>query len=300
MENRVKGIGLILLGSLVVSPIGAVVAGFDHINAFELVMLRCAGITAFFVLVIVLTGGPQERKTTKLTEIGRPGLIASVALGTAFALAVYAFQNAPVARVLLLFATAPLQAAVIARLFLNEHLSGVTSVAVALSLVGVVLIVFGGQEDESTIHQSNWGSLAAFIASTFYAIFSVALRAGKNIDMRVSMALSGIVGLVLALVIFLLSAEQIRSSPQEALAMLGVGFFLTGGAFLLYTVGSKSVSAAEFTMISLFEIFLGSLWAWMFLDQGISRMTLFGGALFLIALILNARFGHDVRTQRTP
>ncbi|MEM9360397.1 MAG: hypothetical protein AAGB04_29825, partial [Pseudomonadota bacterium] len=85
--------------------------------------------------------------------------------------------------------------------------------------------------------------------STLYAVFSVALRAGRDMDMRVSMLVVGLIGMVLALALFFATGQQVMSNGNEAVAIFCFGFFLTGGAFFLYTNGSKSVSTAEFSMV---------------------------------------------------
>ncbi len=288
MGNRRLGIGLILLGALIISPTGALVAGLGHISSLEIVILRCFGIVAFFFLIVVATSGFGG--IARFRKSGLPGLVASFVMGTIMVLSIYAFHNAPVARVLLLFSTAPLQAALIARFVLGERLAKATILALCLSLAGIVLIVLGGivSSDEDRISLS--GDLAAVFSSTLYAVFSVALRAGRDMDMRVSMLMVGLIGMVFALVLFFATGEQVGSNAVEAAIVFGMGFFLTGGAFLLFTIGSKWVSSAEFSMVSLSEIFFGSLWAWLFLSQNISLTTGIGGALFFFAILIDARF----------
>lgn len=288
MNNRRWGIGLILLGSLIISPVGAVVAGMGHVSSLEFVILRCAGIAVFFAVVVAATSGIGG--LTRFRQSGIPGLVASLSLGTIMVMAVYAFHHAPVARVLLLFSTAPLQAALIARLVLGERLAGATVLALCLSLVGIVLIVAGGRNDAGEAGFSLSGDLAAIASSVLYAVFSVALRAGREVDMRVSMLMVGLIGMTLALILFVVNGEYAQSNGAESAVIFGTGFLLTGGAFFLYTIGSKFVTSAEFSMVSLSEIFFGSLWAWLFLSQSISGTTALGGALFFFAIILDARF----------
>lgn len=288
MDDRRRGIGLIVLGALIISPTGALVAGMGHVSTPEFVILRCAGIAAFFALAVAVTSGLGG--IARFRQSGVPGLVASVSLGTIMVLSIYAFQNAPVARVLLLFSTAPLQAALIARLVLGERLAKATVLALCLSLAGIILIVMGGLNSDSTDDFSLSGDLAAVLSSTLYAVFSVALRAGRDLDMRVSMLMVGLIGMILALVLFLSVGERVNSTTLEAAAIFGIGFFLTGGAFFLFTIGSKWVSSAEFSMVSLSEIFFGSLWAWLFLSQGISLITGLGGVLFFLAILVDARF----------
>lgn|GEM_PF-3748594 len=294
MLSRRTGIFLIILGALVISPVGAIIADLDHVSPAEILFLRCVGVAAFFFLIITGTSNIGAIRAIRLS--GLSGIVAAGSMAAALACSIFAFQHTSVARTLLLFALAPLLAAVLARFFLKERLAKATLVALAISLVGLVLIVLGGREfDGGHSPSSIAGDFAALCGSFFYASFAVALRAGKLVDMRPAMLVTGVIGAAFGSILFVWGGEQISSSVADAGLVIAIGFALTGGAFLLFTIGSKSVSSAEFTMISLSEILFGSIWAWAFLGQGISGLTLAGGVLFITALLVDVRFAGSER-----
>jgi len=72
---------------------------------------------------------------------------------------------------------------------------------------------------------------------------------------------------------------------------MGMGVFQVGAGLILYTLGSRSLPAAELTLLSLAEVLLGPLWVWLFLNETASLNTLVGGAVLLIAIAGNAVSG---------
>ena len=75
---------------------------------------------------------------------------------------------------------------------------------------------------------------------------------------------------------------------DDAAVALALGVFQVGCGLILYTAGSKTVPAAELTILSLSEVLLGPIWVWLFLGETATQLTLIGGAILLIAIIYNA------------
>jgi len=60
-----------------------------------------------------------------------------------------------------------------------------------------------------------------------------------------------------------------------------------GLAFL--TVGARLIPAAEVALITLLEIVLGPLWVWIALSEQPGALTLTGGAIVLVAVLIQVR-----------
>lgn len=71
----------------------------------------------------------------------------------------------------------------------------------------------------------------------------------------------------------------------------GHGGFQVGAGLILYTLGSRSLPAAELALLSLAEVQLGPLWVWFFLGETESLYTLIGGAVLIAAIAGNAVSG---------
>ena len=72
---------------------------------------------------------------------------------------------------------------------------------------------------------------------------------------------------------------------------MGMGVFQVGGGLVLYTLGSKTLPAAELTLLSLAEVLLGPLWVYLFLNEVATLNTLVGGLVLLLAIDGNAISG---------
>lgn len=80
-------------------------------------------------------------------------------------------------------------------------------------------------------------------------------------------------------------------SVNDGSISMGMGVFQVGAGLILYTLGSRSLPAAELTLLSLAEVLLGPLWVWLFLGDTATLNTLIGGAVLLLAIAGNAVSG---------
>ena len=108
--------------------------------------------------------------------------------------------------------------------------------------------------------------------------------------------LSGFFAIVIMGVICLSLGLPLILTPRDGGIALTMGVFQVGAGLVFYTLGSRSVPAAELTLLSLAEVVLGPLWVWLFLGELISQKTMLGGCILLLAIMGNALLG----TRRKP
>ena len=235
------------------------------------------------------TESPAKRRT-----IGEVALL--VILFFAYAGGIYAIQSTTVASALLIFAAAPMFAALLGWLVLGERLRPATGLAIAAAMTGVAVMVSEGFSTGNLI-----GDLAALGSALGFAIYTVILRRGRSRDMMPSVFLSGLVTIVMSSLICLaLGHSLVLTANDMSVAMLmGVG--QVGLGLVLYTLGSKTVPSAEMTLLSLGEVLLAPVWVWMYMGEVPSRLTVIGGGILLAAIIGNAVTGLNrnyVRIRR--
>ena len=80
-------------------------------------------------------------------------------------------------------------------------------------------------------------------------------------------------------------------SAHDGGIAMGMGVFQVGAGLVLYTIGSRSLPAAELALLSLAEVLLGPFWVWLFLGETASANTLVGGLILLVAIAGNALSG---------
>ena len=135
------------------------------------------------------------------------------------------------------------------------------------------------------------GNLAALGSAFGFAVFTVALRWGRSGDMLPAVFLSGIFAIFITSSICLLSGLSFKISVNDSSIAMGMGVFQVGAGLVLYTLGSKTLPAAELTLLSLAEVLLGPLWVYLFLNEVATLNTLLGGLVLLLAIAGNAISG---------
>jgi len=266
------------------STVGLGIRLIEDAVVWQILFYRSISMSIFLYVVIRFRSG--ESPFTQIGRIGSPAYIAGLSLVAAYSGGIYAIQNTSVANAMLLFATAPFMAAILGWIVLRERVRPATWVAIAVALGGIAIMV-GDQSDGVGMV----GSLAALGSALGFAVFTVALRWGRTGEMLPSVFLSGLFALIITFAICHFSGLSTRLSVFDGGIAMGMGVFQVGAGLILYTLGSRSLPAAELTLLSLAEVLLGPVWVWLFLGEGASMNTMIGGAVLLAAIIGNALSG---------
>ncbi len=275
---------LVFFAGVLWSTVGLGIRLIEGAGVWQILFYRSISLTFLLYIVIHLRGGSTKLISKELFKT--PKIIGGLSLVAAYAGGIFAIQTTSVANAMLLFATAPFIAAVLANLILGEKVRLITWCAVIVAMGGIAYMF----ADKST-QFSLLGSLAALGSAVGFAIFSVALRWGKDDEMLPSVFLSGCFAIIITFLICLFFKQSLSVSFQDIAISFSMGIFQVGGGLVLYTIGSKALSAADLTLLSLAEVVLGPVWVWLFLGEFASNNTLIGGGVLLLAIITNAASG---------
>ena len=267
------------------STVGLGIRLIEDAGVWQILLYRSMAMALFLYVVIRWRSG--ESPFAQLRRTGTPAVIAALSLLTAYSGAIYAIQNTSVANAMLLFASAPFMTAVLAWIILREPVRAATWVAIGVALVGIAIMVSDKSGDVGLK-----GSLAALGSALGFAVFTIALRWGRTSEMLPSVFLSGIFGVGITFAICLVQGQSLVVSANDGGVAMGMGVFQVGAGLILYTIGSRSLPAAELTLLSLAEVLLGPVWVWLFLGETTTINTLIGGAVLLAAIIGNALTGQ--------
>jgi drug/metabolite transporter (DMT)-like permease len=146
-------------------------------------------------------------------------------------------------------------------------------------------------QDKTQAGAALLGNLAALGSAFGFAVFTVALRWGRSGEMLPAVFLSGIFAIFITSSICLFSGLPFQISANDTSISMGMGVFQVGAGLVLYTLGSKTLPAAELTLLSLAEVLLGPLWVYLFLNEVATLNTLYGGLVLLLAIAGNAISG---------
>ena len=237
-------------------------------------------------MAIVIYLRSKENLFTVIRAAGLPACVAGLALVGAYSGAIYGIQSTSVATAMLLFACAPFIAAILGWLFLKEKVRKATWISILFAMLGIGIMV----QDKST-GSALLGSVAALGSAFGFAVFTVALRWGRSVEMLPAVLLSGIFAIFITSSICLLSGLPFQISVNDTGISMGMGVFQVGAGLVLYTLGSKTLPAAELTLLSLAEVLLGPVWVYLFLNEVVTLSTLVGGLILLLAIAGNAISG---------
>jgi len=231
---------------------------------------------AFVALTLFVVIGNRGRTVAVSRSIGVAGL--GVAVCTAFASGsfIVALNHATVANVLFLQAVAPIAAAVLGWLALRERIGGRAALAMAIALLGVGLMVGG---------PGTGGALGigfSLLMTIAFAASIVITRHRRDVSMAPAICLSQLL-LVLAVGPFS-DPGSIGGRDLVLLILLGVGQM--GLGLVLFTMGARLIIASEVALITLLEVVLGPFWAWVAVSETPEAMTVVGGAVVTLAVVL--------------
>ena len=221
----------------------------------------------------------RGRVVESFRSIGGAGIAVALCVATAAGSFIAALNHSSVARVLFILAVSPVLAALLARVTLGEPITRRTALAMALALVGVTVML--GAPGEGSLA----GDALAFLAALAFAVMVVITRWRHDVSMAPATCLSQVV-LLVAFLPFATPGD-IAADDLGWLATLGIGQI--GLGFALLTVGARLIPAAQVGLITLLEVVLGPLWVWLALDETPSTLTLVGGAIVIVAIVLQTR-----------
>ncbi len=284
LEAR-RGLVFVFMAGVFWSTIGLGVRMIDEATVWQILLYRSISLSFFLAIVIYIRSRGNLFKVVKAT--GLPGCIAGLALVGAYSGGIYGIQSTSVANAMLLFASAPFMAAILGWIFLREKVRKATWLAILIAIAGIGIMV----QDKTQGGAALLGNLAALGSAFGFAVFTVALRWGRSGDMLPAAFLSGIFAVFITSSICLLSGLSFQISVNDTSISMGMGIFQVGTGLVLYTLGSKTLPAAELTLLSLAEVLLGPLWVYLFLNEVATLNTLLGGLVLLLAIAGNAISG---------
>lgn len=288
LDSHGYGVLFVFAAGVLWSTVGLGIRLIEEAVVWQILFYRSISLSVFLYIVIRIRSG--ESPFTQLRRVGFPAVVAGLALVAAYSGGIYAIQSTSVANAMLLFATAPFMAAVLGRVVLAEAVRPATWIAIAVAIAGIAVMVADKSGDVAIK-----GSLAALGSAFGFAVFTVALRWGKSGEMLPSIFLSGVFAIVITFLVCQVLEFPVTLSVRDGSIAMGMGVFQVGAGLILYTLGSRSLPAAELTLLSLAEVLLGPLWVWLFLGETAAFNTLVGGVILLAAIVGNAISGKRRR-----
>ena len=195
---------------------------------------------------------------------------------------VYANKNTSAANAIFLQYTAPIYILLLAPFVLKEKFRPADLFTVFFCLMGMSLF-FVGQFDATALT----GNTVALLSGLFFGLYFVFLRhpsslANKNSAVSVFYGNLLIVILMIPLVAPNFTTQLSSIGPKDILAILFLGVFQIGIAYLLFTKGiAQGVRSLDASIIGFIEPLLNPVWVFLFLAEKPTNHAILGGTIII-------------------
>lgn len=280
------GLGMVLVvaAGVLWSTQGLIFRQIDTAGTWAVLFWRSVGMVPVLLAFLVWRAGGSPLPAIR--KVGLAGVLGGFGLVGAFAGAIYSIQATTIANAVFLFAASPFLTALLGWMVLGERVRLETWAAMGVALAGIYVMV-----SSDLTGGAMAGNVAALLSAFGFAVFTVTLRWRRLDDTLPSVLLGGVFSIVVGAVVAQALGQSLAVPMADAVwAMLMGAVTLTGG-MVLYTLGSRVVPAAELALLSNIEVMLAPLWVWWFLNETASPATFVGGAILLVAVMINGVSG---------
>lgn len=272
-RHRRRGICLVAAAALCWST-GGLITRLVGTDPWTTIFWRSVFCAAFLGAAIGVAN--RGRLTALVRDTGWPGILMAVCFATASTSFIMALAQTSVANTLVIQSLSPFIAGIGAWLCLGERVRYRTWVAMAVAVLGTIVMMWGSPRGGSRV-----GDVLALITATAFAAATVIVRWRRSVPMPAAAALAAALAGVLAM-----GRAEPASARALDLALLAVfGSLQLGGGLLLFTRGARLIPVAEASLIGVLECVLGPLWVWLAIGEQPGLPSLIGGAVILSALI---------------
>ena len=261
------------------SSAGVVTRHIQSAAPVEQVFWRSLFAFGFVLSVLVLQ---RKHPWKAVRAAGLPGFASGLMWAVMFTAFLFALSMTTTANALVVMAVSPLLTAIFAWFFLEDPLPARTWIAAGAALLGIAWM-FSAQ---LSAHYA--GMAVAFIIPVAAAVNVVVLRASHaHLDLVPAVMLGGALSCLIALPF----ALPFSATPGDVALLAFLGFFQLGLPCMLLVLASRALTAPEIALLSLLEVVLGPLWAWLGAGEEPGQAALLGGSVVLAALVMNELAG---------
>ncbi len=236
--------------------------------------------------VLLARGGISALARVRPAEVRQMALLGFLGAYLYYVLLYAAFARTTAVEGFILAYTWPILVSLLAVIFLGEALTGRKVVAVAVSFLGVVVIVTQGQLT-SVSFTSLGGDLLALSGALVFALFSV-LGKGKRFDPTLAAFVYFLAALVCVTVTLLLFSRPVWPSPAVWPWLLLNGLLING---ITYIFWFKALEHGETFVVSnalYLTPFLSLLYIALLLDEPVRPSAVMGLAIILAGIVLQS------------
>jgi drug/metabolite transporter (DMT)-like permease len=190
----------------------------------------------------------------------------------------------------MLISAGPVFTALLSVLFLNERLTKVGWGGIFLAFVGVALIALSGGKGLSF----SPGALLILLAAAVAAVYSILSKQSLRRYAAIEFTCYSIWAGTLPMLVFLpgLLRRFSTAAPPATFAVIYLGIFPAAIAYVLWNHALSRMPASLLSSFLYLSPVIASLIAWVWLGEVPSLLTVVGGAIAIVGVILVQTRGH--------
>ena len=240
------------------------------------------GLTIFVILNLYLFLKEGKSFIKYYKKIDLSVVIGGMGFATAFMGFIWSITHTSVAITLLMLAAMPFITAILGYIFLKEKVSFTTLTAIIIAAVGVIFMAYSSNKLGTL-----FGLMLGLLSALGFSIGSVTLRWNKKTPTFTTVALAGLFCAIISFVLLIFNEDNFFTTfRNSSLSALHGTLVCTG--LILYSIGSKSLPAADLTLLSLTEVLGGIFWVWLpifGINEVPTANTIIGGFIITLAIL---------------
>jgi drug/metabolite transporter (DMT)-like permease len=285
-SDHAKGLAITALGGLVLTVDIPLIKLADG-DAWSILMLR-SGTTFAAAIVIWMIWRAITPRAPALVP-GRAGFVVAGLYALASIAFVIAVYNTSTANLVFILAFNSMFAAILSWVFLGERPGPATLAAMAVMLVGVLIIVGDG------IGAGNLFGDTMALATAFLIASAITVSRSTGRDM-------GFTSLVAVIVPFVIAAAMVSKTGLSVAAPWWIifnGAIVMPISFFCLATGPRYISGPEVAMFYLLETVLAPVWVWLIFAEAPTTQSMIGGTILVVALVAHSLWQiHQGRRRR--
>jgi len=210
---------------------------------------------------------------------------------------VYANKTTTAANAIFLQYTAPIYILIFSPFILKEKFRFSDLITVFICLAGMSLFFLEEQSASGNLASNVFvGNVAALLSGIFFGLYFILLRHPRSLENR-NPALSVFYGNILIVIFMIPLLMQNPPAPngKDLLAIIFLGVFQIGVAYILFTRGiAEGVRSLDASIIGFIEPLLNPVWVFLFIGERPGKWAITGGAIILGAVIF-----HTLKQNRS-
>ena len=274
------------------SAFPAISFGLEHFTPGELSLGRFA-VASLCFLVLIVTGlikVPPRKHWLTIAVLGAIGIAAyQVLLG-------YGMTVVTAGAASILIAFSPAVTAALAAWRLGEALTKRILISLAVALVGAVTVTLGAG-DAIRFEPLALLIFAAVICTSFYFVFQKPLlREMVSLDFTAASIIAG----TIVLIPFGLNLPEklVTASSAQWLSLLWLGIAPSFVGYLLWNLALSRAPANKVSIFMYGQPVLATAIAWVWLGQVPTLLTVFGGLILIVGVVLGTTTARKKREER--